>query len=145
MLIKFSALWKLLGLPRPSLHDPSLSSGRYQNATCKVATRRDVADARLAGLVRSREGCEDVLPGGIVEAVRVRLDRGGACDSLGPIAADVVRLAGVVRGDDLDEVGLEGEDLLDAERGVQLTAAIPVLAAVDMLELDRRERCTSAG
>ena len=45
----------------------------------------------------------------------------------------------VVPGDDLDEVGLQGEHLCDPCWEVELAAAVPVLAAVDVLELQRGE------
>ena len=112
---------------------------------CKRTKGRDVTDARLAVLIRGNEGGKDSLPCGVVETVRVGLNCGNACDGLGPAVADVVGLAGVVPGNDLDEVGLDFEDLANALRQVQLATAVPVLAGVDVLELERRQRCSWVG
>ena len=140
---------QILGvLPAARLAEPVvaravLEQGPVPERAGERAERVDLAEARRAALVGGDEGREDVLPGGVDVAVGVRADGGRAGDGLGPVVADVVRLAGVVPGDDLDKVGLEGEGLGDAQREVELAAAVPVLAAVDVLELDGGEGCMS--
>lgn len=91
--------------------------------------------SRLVGLDERRE---DLLEGSVVVVVGVRADA-RAIDRLGPAVAHVVTLASVVPGLQLDEVGLEVQDLAEAVLEVLLATAVPVTELRVMLELERRD------
>ncbi len=93
-----------------------------------------MAAAGGARLVCLDEWGDDLLPPGVVEAVGIVAD-GRAGDLVLEKVADVVALAGVVPGDELDQVRLQGQRLLESLRQIDLSDAEPVLARTKILEL----------
>lgn len=95
----------------------------------------DLTDIRGAGLVRRHKRWNQLLPSIMGEPVGVTADV-AAADRFFPYVANVVALATVVPGNYLDEVGLQLEDLGHAVDDVGFAASVPVLAGVDVFELE---------
>ena len=96
-----------------------------------------MAAARGTGLVGLDERGDNLLPASVVEAVGVVAD-GRASDLVLEKVADVVALAGIVPGDDLDYIRLQGKRFLESLRQINLSDAVPVLARTQILELAAR-------
>jgi hypothetical protein len=92
--------------------------------------------AALPGLNERRKN----LPVALVVAVfDLRLDRGRRGHGLIPEVAHVVALTSIVPGLELKHVRLQVQGLTEAVLEVVFTAAVPVVAAIEVLELDRRD------
>ena len=75
------------------------------------------------------------MPACVIESAGVFINV-GVTEGLVPEIADVVPFAGIVPGDDFDEVWFQIKDLAHADVEVGFTSAIPVVAGVEVLELE---------
>ena len=79
------------------------------------------------------------MPAAVIEVICVCLTS-SSNNGVGPDISDIRRLASVIPGLDLKEVGLEGENLRDSFREGELAASVPVLRWIDVFELKAGHR-----
>lgn len=60
----------------------------------------------------------------------------GVAEGLVPEVSDVVAFAGIVPGDDFDEVWFQGKDLTHSHVEVGFASSVPVVACVEVFELE---------